>query len=112
MEQNRTELNQAQSALAPGNYGVNAWAVDVMGANTAVAIAIEGGRVTAIAAISLARDEIDEGRFFCLLHYSPQCDGNRPSACRGWLTGPGRDGRWGEYTVSIRHSQGVIWAQW
>ena len=112
LEKDRAELNEAQRALAPGNYGVHAGAVDVVSANAAVAIAVEGRRITTVSAISLTGDEIDECRFFCLLHYSPQCDGNRPQHSRGRLTGPGRDGRWGEYTVSIGHSQGVIWARW
>ena len=71
LKKDRAELNQAQCALAPGNYGVHAGTVDVVGADTAVAIAIKGSRVTAIPAISLTGDEIDECRFLCLLHYSP-----------------------------------------
>ena len=110
LEKDRTELDQAQGALAPGDDGVHARAVDVVGADSAVAIAIEGGRVTAVAAISLTGDEIDEGRFFCLLHYSPQCDGNRPlRRNRDRMTGPGHGGRRTEYTISIRRSQGAIW---
>ena len=80
LEKDRTELDQAQGALAPGDNGVHAGAVDVVGANAAVAIAIEGRRVATVSAISLTSDEIDECLFFCLLHYSPQCDGIRPSA--------------------------------
>jgi hypothetical protein len=65
-----------------------------MGADTAVAIAIESGGVAAVPAISLTGDEIDECLFFCLLHYSPQCDGNRPLMTTAtWMTSPGRGGR-------------------
>src|SRR5664279_1495181 len=74
LQKDRAELNQAQRALAPGDDGVHAWAVDVVGADTAVAIAVERGRVTTGPAITLAGDEIDEGRFLCLLQLSPQCD--------------------------------------
>jgi len=33
-----------------------------------------------------------------------------PSGSRNRMTGPGRDWRWREYTVSIHRSQGVNWA--
>ena len=71
MQKDRAELNQAQRALAPGDDGVHAWAVDVVGADTAISIAIERGCITAIPAISLAGDEIDECRFLCLLQLTP-----------------------------------------
>ena len=108
LQQDRTELDQAQRALAPGDDGVHAGAVDVVSADPAVAITIEGCGVATVPAISLTRDEIDEGLFFCLLHYSPQCDGNHPlGRAAAGVTEPGRDGRWPEYTVSIRCSQEV-----
>src|SRR5450631_3343421 len=78
LEKDRAELNQAQCALAPGDDGVHAWAVDVVGADTAVAIAVERSRITTGPAVTLAGDEIDEGRFLCLLQLSPQCDGAYP----------------------------------
>jgi hypothetical protein len=90
LQQDRTELDQAQGALAPGNNGVHAGAVDVVGADTTVAIAIEGCGIATVSAVSLTSDEIDECLFFCLLHYSPQCDGNHPlrrAALK--MTGPG-----------------------
>ena len=83
LEKDRPKLDEAQGALAPGDYGVHAGAVGVVGADAAVSIAIEGCCITTVAAISLTRDEIDEGRFLCLLHYSPQCgDALFPSAGR------------------------------
>ena len=79
-----------------------------MGANATVAITVEGCGVATVSAISLTRDEIDEGLFFCLLHYTPQCDGNHPlGRAAAGVTEPGRDGRWPEYTVSIGCSQEV-----
>ncbi len=72
LEKDRTELDQAQSALAPGDDGVHAGAVGVVGADAAVAIAIEGSRIAAVPAVSLTGDEIDECRFLSLLHYSPR----------------------------------------
>ena len=72
LKQDRTELDQAQRALAPGNNGVHARAVDVVDTDAAVAIAIEGCRVATVPAISLTSDEIDECGFFCLLQLTPQ----------------------------------------
>jgi hypothetical protein len=73
LEKDRPKLDEAQRALASGDDGVHAGAVGVVGADAAIPIAIEGCCVATVAAISLTRDEIDEGRFLCLLHYSPQC---------------------------------------
>ena len=121
LEKDRPKLDEAQRALAPGDYGVHAGAVGVVGADAAVAVAIQGCCIAAIAAITLTGDEIDEGRFLCLLHYSPQCCDatdplsrpDRKRAVRGRLPP--------EYTVSIRPSQGVnssqmwkmpAWGRW
>src|SRR5450756_626228 len=98
LEKDWAELNQAQRALAPGDDGVHAWAVDVVGADTAVAIAVERGRVTTGPAITLAGDEIDEGRFFCLLQLSPQCDCFTPQS--GRETGSARPSMGGVYGVN------------
>jgi hypothetical protein len=70
LEQDRTELDESEGRLAPGDDGVHAWAISVVGADTAVAIAVEGGGVAAGAAVSFTGDEIDEGRFLSLLHES------------------------------------------
>jgi hypothetical protein len=70
LEQDRTELDEAQGRLAPGDDGVHAWTVSVVGTDAAVAITVEGGGVAAGAAVSFTGDEIDEGRFLSLLHES------------------------------------------
>jgi hypothetical protein len=70
LEQDRAELDQAQGRLAPGDDGVDARTVAVVGADSAVAVTIERCRVAARAAIALAGDEIDERCFLGLLHVS------------------------------------------
>ena len=76
MEQDRTELDQPQGCLAPGDDGVHAWAVAVMAAHAAVAIAIEGCGIAAGPAVPFASDEIHELGFLSLLHKHPL---SRPS---------------------------------
>jgi hypothetical protein len=88
LEQDRAELDQAQRRFAPGDDGVDAGAIAVMGANAAVAITVEGRRVTARTAVPLAGDEIDERRFLGLLHMSLSLVLGRDwGAARGWATG-------------------------
>src|SRR6185437_6320292 len=70
LEQDRTELDQAQGRLAPDDDGVHARTVAVVGADAAVAIAVERGGIAAGAAITFAGDQVDEGRFLSLLHES------------------------------------------
>ena len=60
LEQDRTELDQAQGRLAPSDDGVHAGAVAVVGADTAIPVTVESCRVTAGPAVALTRDEIDE----------------------------------------------------
>jgi len=84
LQQDRTELDQAESRLAPGDDGVHAGTVAVVGTHAAVAVTVEGCCVAARPAITLTRDEIDERRFLGLLQLVPlSCGG------RGWA---GRDG--------------------
>jgi hypothetical protein len=45
LEQDRTELDESEGRLAPGDDGVHAWTVAVVGADTAVAVAVESGGV-------------------------------------------------------------------
>ena len=71
LEQDRPELDQPKGRLAPGDDGVHAGTVAVVGADAAVAIAVEGGGVAAVPAIAFAGDEIDEGRFLGLLQRIP-----------------------------------------
>src|SRR4029450_427285 len=61
---------QAQGRLAPDDDGVHAGTVAVVGTDAAVAIAVQRGGVAAVAAITFAGDQVDEGRFFSLLHES------------------------------------------
>ena len=70
LEQDRTELDQPEGRLAPGDDGVHAGAIAVVGADAAVAITVERGRVAAGPAVTFAGDEIDERRFLGLLHVS------------------------------------------
>jgi hypothetical protein len=72
LEEDRAEFDQAQCALAPGDDGVHTGTVRVVGADAAVAIAVERSRITTVPAVALAGDEINECRFLSLLHKSPQ----------------------------------------
>ena len=89
LEQDRTELDEPQGGLAPGDDGVHAGTVAVVGADAAVAVAVEGGRVAARSAVTLAGDEIDERRFLGLLQ-------RRPSLCAGAGLGR-RDATWARH---------------
>ena len=60
LEQDRAQLDEAQRGLASGDDGVHAGAVTIVRADPAVAVAIEGCRVTARSAVTLTGDEIDE----------------------------------------------------
>jgi hypothetical protein len=71
LEQDRTELDEPQGGLAPGDDGVHTGAVAVVRAYTAIAVTVECGRVAAIPAVTLAGDEIDERCFLGLLHVVP-----------------------------------------
>ena len=71
LEQDRAELDEAQGRLAPGDDGVHAGAVAVVGADAAIAVTVEGRSVTAIPTVPLAGDEIDERRFLGLLQLVP-----------------------------------------
>jgi hypothetical protein len=95
VEQDRTELDESEGRLAPGDDGVHAGTVAVVGADAAIAIAIEGGGVAAGPAIPFAGDEIDEGRFLSLLHDSLShtdgthsgLGGTRNGARVAWIAG-------------------------
>jgi len=71
LEEDRTELDDPQGGLAPGDDGVHAGAVAVVRADAAVAVAIERRGVTARPAVSLAGDQINERLFLGLLHGLP-----------------------------------------
>jgi hypothetical protein len=70
LEQDRTELDQAKGRLAPGDDGVDARTVAVVGAYAAVAITVECRGVAARPAVPLTGNQIDERRFLGLLHKS------------------------------------------
>ena len=93
LEQDRSELDQPQGRFAPGDDGVHAGTVAVVGTDTAVAVAIERGGVAARATIALAGDQIDKRRFLGLLHISLSLSG----AKSGWA----RDvGAWPSATLT------------
>jgi hypothetical protein len=71
LEQDRAQLDEPQGRLAPSDDGVHAWAVGVVGADAAVAVAIERCSVAAGPTVSLTCDEIDERCFLGLLHVLP-----------------------------------------
>ena len=101
LEQDRAQLDEPQGRLAPGDDGVHAGAVAVVGADTAVAVTVECSGVAAIPTVPLAGDEIDERRFLGLLHVSLSLLG-RWGAARGLADGILTDPRWArgfrEYT--------------
>ena len=70
LQQDRTELDQPKGGLAPDDDGVHAGTVAVVGADAAVAVAVQRSGVAAIAAITFTGDQVDEGRFLSLLHES------------------------------------------
>ena len=70
MEQDRTELDQPQGGLAPGDDGVHAGTVAVVGADAAVAVTVQGGGVAAGPTVAFASDEIHELGILSLLHTS------------------------------------------
>src|SRR5205814_368641 len=73
-----SQLDEPQGRLAPGDDGVHARAVAIVGADPAVAVTVQCGRVAARSAVSLTGDEIDERCFLGLLH-------GLPSLCCGLL---------------------------
>lgn len=88
LEQKRTEFDQPQGGLAPGDDGVHAGAVAVVGADTAVAVAIEGRGIAAVPTVPLTGDEIDERCFLGLLHTSLTLDRLGDSGARVVGRGP------------------------
>jgi hypothetical protein len=71
LEQDRTELDQPKGRLAPGDDGVHAGTVAVVGTDAAVAITVEGGGVTAGAAVPFTGNQVHELGFLSLLHKLP-----------------------------------------
>jgi hypothetical protein len=71
LEQDRPQLDEPKGRLAPCDDGVHAGTVGVVRAHAAVAVTVEGRCIAARAAISLARDQIDERGVLGLLHGLP-----------------------------------------
>ena len=70
LQEERTELDESQGGLAPGDDGVHTGTVGVVGADTAVAVAIKGSGVTTGPTVAFAGNEIDK-RGLGLLHALP-----------------------------------------
>jgi hypothetical protein len=70
LEKDRTELDESEGRLAPGDDGVYAGTVAIVGADAAVAVTVQRRGVAAGAAIALAGNQIDERLFLGLLHMS------------------------------------------
>ena len=70
LEKDRPKLDQPEGSLASGDDGVHTGTIRVVGADATVAVAVQGGGVTAVAAVTFARDEIDERGALGLLHHS------------------------------------------
>ena len=66
LEQDRTELDDAQRSLAPGDDGVDTRTVSVVRTYSAVAIAVERHGIATATTFALARNEIDEWISKCL----------------------------------------------
>src|SRR5688500_6986202 len=60
LEQDRTELDDAQCSLAPSDDGVDTRTVSVVWTDSAVAIAIERHGIAAVAAFALASDQVNK----------------------------------------------------
>jgi hypothetical protein len=60
LEQDRTELDDAQRSLAPSDDGVDTRTVSVVWTDSAVAIAIERHGVAAVATFALASDQVNK----------------------------------------------------
>ncbi len=91
LEQDRTQLDEPQSRLAPSDDGVHAGAVAVVRTDAAVAVTVESSRVAAGPAIALARDEIDERGILGLLQQTPSI--HDAGHERGWGLGDLPGGR-------------------
>jgi hypothetical protein len=77
LEEDRPELDEPQGSLAPGDDGVHTGAVRVVVADTAIPIAVQRHGVTAIPAVPLTGDEINEGGISDLLHHTlMHCSGD------------------------------------
>jgi hypothetical protein len=83
LEQDRSQLDEPQGRLASGDDGVHAGTIRIVRAYAAVAVAVEGRCIAARAAITFARDQIDESGVLGLLHGLPPVAALDTSE-RGW----------------------------
>ena len=92
--------DEPERRLATGDDGVDAGAIAVVGTHTAVAVAIEGRRIAAIATIALTGDQIDERGILGLLHKLPHWLRRwaRAAGLGGWVC----DAAWGARAVPSR----------
>ena len=86
LEQDRSQLDEPQGGLAPGDDGVHAGTVAVVGTDATVAVTVEGSRITAVPAIALTRDEIDERDILGLLQRTPSICNAGHERGGGWET--------------------------
>src|SRR4249919_2842288 len=108
LQQDRTELDQAQRRLAPGDDGVHAGAVGVVGTDATVAVTVECRRVAAAPAVTLAGDQIDERRFLGLLQLIPHSSAGAGSGGAARTARDSLDPGWWscrQYRTSIRAGQ-------
>jgi len=70
LEQDGAELDESKGSLTPGDDGVHAGTIAVVGTDATVSVTVEGGGVATVSTISLAGDQINKGRFLGLLHGS------------------------------------------
>src|SRR6185436_4181623 len=113
LEQDRAQLDEPQRGLAPGDDGVHTGAIAVVRTHATVAITVEGRRITAVPAIALARDEIDERGILGLLQRTPSiCSagherGGGWETCREDASGPGSAG-WPSIGGQPSSAKGVV----
>jgi hypothetical protein len=80
LEQDRTELDDAQRSLAPSDDGVDTRTVSVVRTDSAVAVTVQCGGVTARSTLAFAGDEIHEWIIDSLLSHSQL---QRPNSSSG-----------------------------
>ncbi len=90
LQEDRPKLDETQSALASGDNGVHAGAVDVVSTHSAVTVAVQGGGIAAVPAIPFTGDEIHELGFLGLLHKLPHSCPSLVGRADGWDGAPRR----------------------
>ena len=118
LEQDRTELDDAQCSLAPSDDGVDTRTVSVVWTDSAVAIAIKRHGIAAVAAFALARNQVNKRFGKCRrlrlgIHGRPDSSSgpgppSTPGTCLHKFTGGGTASGAGvtEYASGFRRRQG------